>query len=82
MRIPPGALASMTGRRVRIIQHNDSAGYKAANEWAAQLLRFKARVNIWMPSAEGADLNDVFKLAPEACAQEIEEAFAFAKGGC
>jgi hypothetical protein len=82
MKIPPGALGSMAGRRVRVLQHNDSAGRKAANEWAWQLHRFRAKVDIWMPSADGADLNDVFKLAPEACAQEIGEAFDFAKGGC
>lgn len=82
MKIPPGALGSMSGRRVRILQHNDSAGRKAANEWAWQLHRFRAKVDIWMPSADGADLNDVFKLAPEACALEISEAFDFAKGGC
>ena len=82
MRIPPGALASMAGRRVRILQHNDSAGYKAADEWAKQLHGFRAKVDIWTPSADGADLNDVFKLPPEACEQEIGEAFDFAKGGC
>lgn len=82
MRIPPGALASMAGRRVRILQHNDSAGYKAADEWAKQLHVFRAKVDIWTPSADGADLNDVFKLPPEACEQEIGEAFDFAKGGC
>jgi len=27
-------------------------------------------------------LNDVFKLLPEVCEQEISEAFDFAKGGC
>lgn len=82
MRIPPGALASMAGRRVRILQHNDSAGYKAADEWAKQLHGFRAKVDIWTPSADGADLNDVFKLTPKACEQEIGEAFDFAKGGC
>jgi hypothetical protein len=82
MRIPPGAIASMAGRRVRILQHNDSAGYKAADEWAKQLHGCRAKVDIWTPGADGADLNDVFKLLPEVCEQEISEAFDFAKGGC
>jgi hypothetical protein len=82
MRIPQGALASMAGRRVRILQHNDSAGYKAADDWAKQLHSCRAEVDIWTPSADGADLNDVFKLPPEGCEQEIGEAFNFAKGGC
>jgi molecular chaperone HtpG len=65
-----------------ILQHNDTAGFKAADEWARQLQGFSASVDIWTPSAKGADLNDVFKLPPEACEQEIGEAFDFAKGGC
>jgi hypothetical protein len=82
LKIPSNALAAMAGRRVRILQHNDTAGYSAADGWARQLHGFRTKVDIWTPSADGADLNDVFKLAPEACAQEIGEAFDFAKGGC
>lgn len=81
IRIPSCAMASMANRRVRILQHNDSAGYKAANEWAKQLHGCGAKVDIWTPSVEGADLNDVFKLSPDACEQELGEAFDFAKGG-
>jgi hypothetical protein len=82
MRIPQFALEAIAGRRTRILQHNDTAGFNAADEWARQLQGFSATVDIWTPSAEGADLNDVFKLPPEACDIEIGEAFDFAKGGC
>jgi hypothetical protein len=82
MRIPQFALEAIAGRRVRILQHNDSAGFKAADEWAGQLQRMGSMVDIWTPSTEGADLNDVFKLKPDDCEREISEAFDFAKGGC
>ena len=82
MRIPLFALETIAGRRVRILQHNDSAGFKAADDWAGQLQGIGSVVDIWTPSAEGADLNDVFKLTPDDCEREIGEAFNFAKGGC
>jgi hypothetical protein len=81
MKIPACALAAMAGRRVRILQHNDSAGYNAADAWAIQLHSHGANVDVWTPTAAGSDLNDVLKLPQDAREQEIAEAFNFAKGG-
>jgi hypothetical protein len=80
MRPPYGALATMKGRRVRIFQHNDEAGAKAADGWARLIHNAGGTVDIWQPSQAGADLNDIFHLPEAEVSAALAEAFDFVKG--
>jgi DNA primase len=81
MRPPYGALATMAGRRVRIFQHNDTAGQKAADSWARLIHHAGGDVDIWTPAQAGADLNDIFHLTESELSEALAEAFDFVKGG-
>ena len=81
MRPPYGALATMAGRRVRIFQHNDEAGQKAADAWARLIHNAGGTVDIWQPAQAGADLNDIFHLPEAEVTAALAEAFDFVKGG-
>jgi DNA primase len=81
MRPPYGALATMAGRRVRIFQHNDEAGQKAADSWARLIHNAGGDVDIWTPAQAGADLNDIFHLTESELSEALAEAFDFVKGG-
>jgi hypothetical protein len=81
MRPPFGALATMAGRRVRIFQHNDEAGQKAADAWARLIHNAGGDVDIWTPAQAGADLNDIFHLTESELGEALTEAFDFVKGG-
>ena len=81
MRPPYGALATMAGRRVRIFQHNDGAGQKAADSWARLIHNAGGDVDIWTPAQAGADLNDIFHLTESELSEALAEAFDFVKGG-
>ena len=81
MRPPYGALATMAGRRVRIFQHNDVAGQKAADSWARLIHNAGGNVDIWTPAQAGADLNDIFGLTDSELSEALTEAFDFVKGG-
>ena len=81
MRPPYGALATMAGRRVRIFQHNDVAGQKAADSWARLIHNAGGDVDIWTPAQAGADLNDIFDLADSELIEALTEAFDFVEGG-
>ena len=81
MRPPYGALATMAGRRVRIFQHNDEAGQKAADSWARLIHNAGGNVDIWTPAQAGADLNDIFDLTDSELSEALTEAFDFVKGG-
>jgi hypothetical protein len=81
MRPPYGALATMKGRRVRILQDNDEAGRKAADVWARLIHNAGGNVDIWTPAQEGADLNDIFHLPEAEITAALAEAFDFVKGG-
>jgi hypothetical protein len=81
MRPPYGALATMKGRRVRIFQHNDEAGAKAADGWARLIHNAGGTVDIWTPAQAGADLNDIFTLPEAEVSAALAEAFGFVKGG-
>ena len=81
MRPPYGALATMAGRRVRIFQHNDEAGQKAADSWARLIHNAGGNVDIWTPAQAGADLNDIFGLTDSELSEALTEAFDFVKGG-
>jgi hypothetical protein len=80
MRPPYGALATMKGRRVRIFQHNDEAGAKAADGWARLIHNAGGTVDIWTPAQAGADLNDIFHLPEAEVSAALAEAFDFVKG--
>jgi hypothetical protein len=80
MRPPYGALATMRGRRVRIFQHNDEAGAKAADGWARLIHNAGGTVDIWTPAQAGADLNDIFHLPEAEVSAALAEAFDFVKG--
>lgn len=80
MRPPYGALATMAGRRVRIFQHNDEAGQKAADSWARLIHNAGGNVDIWTPAQAGADLNDTFHLMESELGEALTEAFGFVKG--
>ena len=80
MRPPYGALATMAGRRVRIFQHNDVAGQKAADSWARLIHNAGGDVDIWTPAQAGADLNDTFHLTESELGEALTEAFGFVKG--
>lgn len=80
MRPPYGAVATMKGRRVRIFQHNDEAGAKAADGWARMIHNAGGTVDIWTPDKEGADLNDIFHLPEAEVSAALAEAFDFVKG--
>lgn len=80
MRPPYGALATMKGRRVRIFQHNDEAGQKAADGWARLIHNAGGTVDIWQPAQAGADLNDIFHLPEAEVSAALAEAFDFVKG--
>ena len=80
MRPPYGALATMKGRRVRIFQHNDEAGAKAADGWARLIHNAGGTVDIWTPAQAGADLNDIFTLPEAEVSAALAEAFDFVKG--
>lgn len=80
MRPPFGAVATMKGRRVRIFQHNDEAGQKAADGWARLIHNAGGTVDIWAPEQEGADLNDIFHLPEAEVSAALAEAFDFVKG--
>jgi hypothetical protein len=80
MRPPYGALATLKGRRVRIFQHNDEAGAKAADGWARLIHNAGGTVDIWQPSQAGADLNDIFHLPEAEVSAALAEAFDFVKG--
>lgn len=81
MRPPYGALATMAGRRVRIFQHNDEAGQKAADSWARLIHSAGGDVDIWTSAQAGADLNDIFHLTESELSEALAEAFDFVKGG-
>ena len=81
MRPPYGALATMAGRRVRIFQHNDEAGQKAADSWARLIHNAGGDVDVWTPAQAGADLNDIFHLTESELSEALAEAFDFVKGG-
>ena len=81
MRPPFGALATMAGRRVRIFQHNDEAGQKAADSWARLIHNAGGNVDIWTPAQAGADLNDIFGLTDSELSEALTEAFDFVEGG-
>lgn len=80
MRPPYGAVATMKGRRVRIFQHNDEAGAKAADGWARLIHNAGGTVDIWTPAQAGADLNDIFHLPEAEVSAALAEAFDFVKG--
>jgi hypothetical protein len=80
MRPPFGAVATMKGRRVRIFQHNDEAGHKAADGWARLIHNAGGTVDIWTPAQAGADLNDIFHLPETEISAALAEAFDFVKG--
>jgi hypothetical protein len=80
MRPPFGAVATMKGRRVRIFQHNDKAGQKAADGWARLIHNAGGTVDIWTPAQAGADLNDIFHLPEAELSAALAEAFDFVKG--
>lgn len=80
MRPPYGAVATMKGRRVRIFQHNDEAGHKAADGWARLIHNAGGTVDIWAPAQAGADLNDIFHLPKAEVSAALAEAFDFVKG--
>jgi hypothetical protein len=80
MRPPYGALATLSGRRVRILQHNDEAGEVAADAWAQLTHKAGGTVDIWVPNKVGADLNDIFQLQENEMTAELSEAFDFVKG--
>jgi hypothetical protein len=80
MRPPYGALATMKGRRVRIFQHSDEAGAKAADGWARLINNAGGTVDIWTPAQAGADLNDIFHLPEAEVSASLAEAFDFVKG--
>jgi hypothetical protein len=80
MRPPFGAVATMKGRRVRIFQHNDEAGQKAADGWARLIHNAGGTVDIWTPAQAGADLNDIFTLPEAEVSAALAEAFGFVKG--
>jgi hypothetical protein len=80
MRPPYGALATMKGRRVRIFQHNDEAGARAADGWARLIHNAGGTVDIWTPAQAGADLNDIFHLPEAEVSAALAEAFDFVKG--
>ena len=80
MRPPFGAVATMKGRRVRIFQHNDEAGQKAADGWARLIHNAGGTVDIWTPAQAGADLNDIFHLPEAEVSAALAEAFDFVKG--
>jgi hypothetical protein len=80
MRPPFGAVATMRGRRVRIFQHNDEAGQKAADGWARLIHNAGGTVDIWTPAQAGADLNDIFHLPEAEASAALTEAFDFVKG--
>ena len=80
MRPPYGALATMAGRRVRIFQHNDVAGQKAADSWARLIHNAGGDVDLWTPAQAGADLNDIFDLTDSELCEALTEAFGFVKG--
>lgn len=80
MRPPYGAVATMKGRRVRIFQHNDEAGQKAADGWARLIHNAGGTVDIWTPAQAGADLNDIFHLPEAEVSAALAEAFDFVKG--
>lgn len=81
MRPPFGAVATMKGRRVRIFQHNDEAGQKAADGWARLIHNAGGTVDIWTPTQAGADLNDIFHIPESELSAALAEAFDFVKGG-
>lgn len=81
MRPPFGAVATMKGRRVRIFQHNDNAGQKAADGWARLIHNAGGTVDIWTPEQAGADLNDIFHHPEAEVTAALAEAFDFVKGG-
>jgi DNA primase len=81
MRPPYGALATLSGRRVRIFSHNDDAGQKAADSWARLIHNAGGTVDIWTPAQAGADLNDIFHLPEAEVSAALAEAFDFVKGG-
>ena len=80
MRPPYGALATLSGRRVRILQHNDEAGEVAADAWARLIHNAGGTVDIWVPNKAGTDLNDIFQLQENEMTAELSEAFDFVKG--
>jgi hypothetical protein len=80
MRPPSGALATLSGRRARILQHNDEAGEVAADAWARLIHKAGGTVDIWVPSKAGMDLNDIFQLQENEMTVELSEAFDFVKG--
>ena len=80
MRPPYGTVATMKGRRVRIFQHNDEAGQKAADDWARLIHNAGGHVDIWLPEQAGADLNDIFHLPEDEVSAALAEAFSFVKG--
>lgn len=80
MRPPYGAVATLKGRRVRIFQHNDEAGQKAADGWARLIHNAGGTVDIWTPEKAGADLNDIFHLPEAEVSAALAEAFGFVKG--
>jgi hypothetical protein len=79
MRPPFGVVATMKGRRVRIFQHNDEAGQKAADGWARLIHNAGGTVDIWAPAQAGADLNDIFHLPEAEVSAALAEAFDFVK---
>ena len=81
MKIPPGALATLRGRRVRVFQHADRAGERAADGWAQQINNAGGKVDIWTPDHSGTDLNDCFRFPVEETAASLGEAFNFAMEG-
>jgi hypothetical protein len=80
MQPPFGVWASMKNRKVRIFQHNDEAGRKAAKLWAWFIRGAGGIVDAWTPAQEGADLNDIFDQPQAEFSAALQEAFNFVKG--
>ena len=80
MQPPFGVWASMKNRKVRIFQHNDEAGRKAAELWAWLIRGAGGIVDAWTPAQEGADLNDIFHQPQAEFSAALQEAFNFVKG--
>ena len=79
LKLPSSAVATFRNRKTRILQHNDKAGYEAADRWASQIFNAGGKVDIWTPDHEGGDLNDVFRLPADEAEAALGEAFDFAK---
>ena len=79
LKLPSSAVATFRNRKTRILQHNDKAGYEAADRWASQIFNAGGKVDIWTPDHEGSDLNDVFRLPADEAEAALGEAFDFAK---